>query len=238
MHGANTVLTKVCFLTGLTWWSLDWSRFRPSGNRARSVYPHRVESDQVSVSILAGGKSTRMGTDKAFIMLDGHTLLDRALDLARTVTSSVTIVGEAAKYGRFAPVVEDIFPGCGPLAGIHTALKFSSKDLNLILAVDLPFVTHDLLDYLLNRAAAFPARLITTPRTRQGWQPLCAVYRREFGGFAEEALAKGRYKIDALFEPARTLVVSEEELQACGFSSRLFRNLNTPQDLTGALELP
>lgn len=202
------------------------------------MYAHRVESDQVSVFILAGGKSTRMGTDKAFIVLDGHTLLDRALDLARTVTSSVSIVGEAAKYGRFAPVAEDIFPGCGPLAGIHTALKASSKDLNLILAVDLPFVTHDLLDYLLNRAAEFPARLITTPRTRQGWQPLCAVYRREFGSLAEEALRNGRYKIDALFEPARTLGVSEEELHACGFSSRLFRNLNTPEDLTGAIEQP
>lgn len=202
------------------------------------MYPHRVQSDKVSVFILAGGKSTRMGTDKAFVKLDGHTLLDRALDLARTVTSSVTIVGEARKYGRFAPVAEDIFPGCGPLAGIHAALTSSSKDLNLILAVDLPFVTPALIEYLLNRAADFPTPVITIPRTRQGWQPLCAVYRREFGSLAEEALTEGRYKIDALFEPSRTRVISEEELRASGFSSRLFRNLNTPQDLAGAIELP
>lgn len=200
------------------------------------MYPHRVEADQVSVFILAGGKSTRMGRDKAFVVLDGHTLLDRALALARTVTSSVTIVGEGAKYGRFAPVAEDIFPGCGPLAGIHAALKASSKDLNLILAVDLPFATPALLDYLLKRAGDFPAPLITIPRTAEGWQPLCAVYRRAFGSLAEEALTKGRYKIDALFEPSRTLVIAEEELEACGFSSSLFRNLNTPQDLPGAIE--
>ena len=202
-----------------------------------SVYSHRVEADQVSVFILAGGKSTRMGRDKAFVVLDGETLLDRALALARTVTSSVTIVGEAAKYGRFAPVAEDIFSGCGPLAGIHAALKASSKDLNLILAVDLPFATHALLDHLLMRAAAdFPVPLVTIPRTAEGWQPLCAVYRRAFGSLAEEALTKGQYKIDALFEPSRTLVITEEELEACGFSSSLFRNLNTPQDLPGATE--
>ena len=106
----------------------------------------------VTVFILAGGKSTRMGTDKAFVILDGRTLLARALDLARSVTSDVRIVGHAAKFAPFAPVVEDIFPGCGPLGGIHAALRISSTDLNAILAVDVPFVPPALLQYLIKRS--------------------------------------------------------------------------------------
>lgn len=67
--------------------------------------------------VLAGGKSTRMGMDKAFVTLDGKTLLARALEVARAVTAEVRIVGDAAKFAAFGPVVEDEFRGCGPLGG-------------------------------------------------------------------------------------------------------------------------
>src|SRR6267378_5266072 len=77
----------------------------------------------VTAFILAGGKSTRMGTDKAFAALDGRTLLARALDLARSVAPDVRVVGDAAKFAAFAPVVEDVFRDCGPLGGIHAALR-------------------------------------------------------------------------------------------------------------------
>lgn len=77
---------------------------------------HGVSLD-VAAFILAGGKSTRMGTDKAFVVLEGRTLLARTLDLARAVTADVRIVGAAEKFAAFAPVVEDVFSGCGPLGG-------------------------------------------------------------------------------------------------------------------------
>jgi molybdopterin-guanine dinucleotide biosynthesis protein A len=99
----------------------------------------------VAMFILAGGKSTRMGTDKAFITLDGQTLLARALAVARLVTADVRIVGDAAKFEAFAPVVEDVFRECGPLGGIHAGLRASATELNLMLAVDLPFVSRALM---------------------------------------------------------------------------------------------
>jgi len=190
-------------------------------------------SSPVTAFILAGGRSTRMGTDKAFAMLDGQTLLARALDLARSVTNDVRIVGDAMKFTPFAPVVEDVFPGCGPLAGIHAALRASPTDLNLMLAVDLPFVSPALLQFLIAQAKD-PTELVTVPLAARGLQPLCALYRREFAGAAEKALRDGRYKIDALFEKVRTCVVTEDELQAAGFSPQLFRNLNTPEELSEA----
>ena len=72
-------------------------------------------STGLTAFILAGGMSTRMGADKAFVMLDGRTLLARLLELAHSVTSDVRIVGDAGKFASFAPVVEDVFRGCGPL---------------------------------------------------------------------------------------------------------------------------
>jgi molybdopterin-guanine dinucleotide biosynthesis protein A len=189
-----------------------------------------VESS-VAAFILAGGKSTRMGTDKAFVELKGRTLLDRILETSRSVTRNVAIIGSTSKFSPYAPVIQDLFPDCGPLAGIHAALQSSRSDLNLILAVDLPFVTQPLLEFLLGKAAESTTTLITVPRTSQGWQPLCAVYRREFRQVAEDALRDGRYKIDPLFEPARTQAIPEEDLRTAGFFAEVFRNLNTPEDL-------
>jgi len=187
----------------------------------------------VAAFILAGGKSTRMGAEKAFVALDGRTLLARALDLARSVTHDVRIVGEAAKFAVFAPVVEDVFPGCGPLGGIHAALRASPAELNLILAVDMPFVPPALLPFLITRARN-SAAMVTVARAGGGWQPLCGVYRRKFADVAEDALRAGRYKIDALFDEARTLAVGEDELEAAGFSANVFRNLNTREEVEGA----
>jgi molybdopterin-guanine dinucleotide biosynthesis protein A len=191
--------------------------------------------EDVSAFILAGGKSARMGTDKAFVLLDGRTLLARMLHLARQLTSNVHIIGDPAKFAPFAPTIEDIFPGCGPLGGIHAALRSSRTDLNVILAVDVPFVSLALLDYLISRATSSNAN-VTLARAAGGFQPLSAIYRRSFADAAENALLAGHCKIDTLFAPTTTQVIEEAELEASGFSPRIFRNLNTPEELAQAHE--
>ncbi len=187
----------------------------------------------ITAFILAGGKSTRMGSEKAFITLDGHTLLARALNCIRAVTSDVRIVGDRTRFAAFAPVVEDIFPGCGPLGAIHAALRSSTTDLNFILAVDVPFITPALIHFLIDRASASTA-IVTVPSAGHGLQPLSAVYRRDFAAVAEKALTERRFKIDVLFDPASTQVISEQELKTRGFFPPTFRNLNTPEDLASA----
>ena len=190
----------------------------------------------VSAFILAGGKSTRMGTDKAFVLLGGRnsdTLLARSLEVARAVTSEVRIVGDPAKFAAFAPVVEDIFRDCGPLGGIHAALRSSATDLNLILAVDVPFVSPALLQFLIERARGSTAT-VTLAQAGGGWQPLCAVYRRAFADVAEKALQAGSYKIDTLFAAPSTKLITAEDLSNAGFSPEMFRNLNTPKELAEA----
>jgi len=170
-----------------------------------------------------------MGTDKAFLEFDGQTLLVRALAAVGTVCSSVAIVGNDSRYQQYASLVTDVFPGCGPLGGIHAALTSSSVDLNLMLAVDMPFVTGELMEFLFE-AADKSGAVITVPRVGKGFQPLCAIYRREFGASAEAALRAGKYKIDAVFADLPTRIVGESELAVNGFSDGRFFNVNTPQD--------
>ena len=189
--------------------------------------------DSVAAFVLAGGRSWRMGQDKAFLELGGETLLTRALALAATVTDEVRIAGSLQKFLPFGRVVEDIFPGQGPMAGIHAALRTSGADLNLMLAVDLPFVESEFLNYLLSSASQCGAA-VTVPRTASGWEPLCAVYRREFADVAERALQKGKNRIDALFGQVEVRAISEAELERMGFSSEMFRNINTPEEFEHA----
>jgi molybdopterin-guanine dinucleotide biosynthesis protein A len=191
------------------------------------LYHHRVSD--IAAFVLAGGKSGRMGQDKAFLELGGRTLLDRALELAGSVASSVVIVGDGVKFFPLGRVVEDIYPGQGPLAGIHAALLSSDADLNLMLAVDTPFVERDFLRYLLSEASRGSA-VATVPKTVEGWRPLCAAYRREFAEPAERALRAGKNKISPLFEQIETRVIGNEELSSRNFSDAMFRSLNTPED--------
>lgn len=184
----------------------------------------------VSAFILAGGKSTRMGTDKAFLDYKGRTVLARALDLAHSVASEVRIVGSQEKFAAFGSVVEDVFRDCGPLGGIHAALLGSATDLNVMLAVDTPRISTEFLQYLIRQACEAPDAAVVVPRAGGGWQPLCAVYRPEFGKVAEQALRAGRNRIDPLFGMVRTRVVEESELEHANFPTGMFRNLNTPEE--------
>jgi molybdopterin-guanine dinucleotide biosynthesis protein A len=205
----------------------------PVGFSVRRTLVYDRGMAEVSAFVLAGGRSSRMGTDKSFIEFQGRTLLDRALSLVTVITPDVYILGNRARFGALGEVVEDEFPDHGPLGGIHAALRRSLSELNLILAVDMPFVQESFLKYLVSEAAKGDA-VATVPKAAGNWQPLCAVYRRAFADLAEPALRSGRNKIDPLFKGALVRVITQDELEREGFDEDLFRNLNTPEDLRAA----
>jgi molybdopterin-guanine dinucleotide biosynthesis protein A len=194
---------------------------------------YHVQMEAVTGFVLAGGKSSRMGCDKALLELAGHSLLQRAIGLASSVTKEVRIIGDPAKYAAFGAVIADIYSERGPLAGIHAALAYSSTGLNLILATDLPFVEGPFLRYLIATAQATDA-VVIVPQVGRYFEPLCAVYRKQFGEFAEAALSKGKNKVDALFAEAPTRIVTDQEIVGAGFTPAMFRNLNAPSDLQQA----
>jgi molybdopterin-guanine dinucleotide biosynthesis protein A len=157
--------------------------------------------------VLAGGKSVRMGTDKAALALEGRTLLEHALEIVSQVASEVAILGPKQLYGSYGVlVIEDIVPGCGPLGGIHAALthvaqqrrsvastatESSDAPFALIIAVDTPFLDPKFLAYLAQRAREAGA-VVTTPEIAGYTQPLCAAYSLGFLPIAERALKAGQ----------------------------------------------
>jgi molybdenum cofactor guanylyltransferase len=166
----------------------------------------------IAAFVLAGGKSLRIGQDKAFLPWEGQTLLERALQATQAVASRTRIVGAKAKFEAYGSVVEDVFVDRGPLGAIHAALSATDREFNLVLAVDLPFATPALLSYLIGRAHGTPC-LATVPRLGGGWEPLCAVYRREFAKVAEAALQRGQNAIHPLLEDGPRLEDGND--QAC-----------------------
>jgi molybdopterin-guanine dinucleotide biosynthesis protein A len=189
--------------------------------------------EDVTAFVLAGGKSTRMGREKAMLELGGRTLLERALKLASSAAAATIIVGPRADFEAYGRVVEDVYPGQGPLGGIHAALGVTCTELNLILAVDTPFLEARFLLYLVEQARESGA-VVTLPRTADGFHPLAAVYRRAFRETAERALGEGRNKIDALFAEVETRILEAADLEKLAFAPAIFENLNTPQDVERA----
>jgi molybdopterin-guanine dinucleotide biosynthesis protein A len=185
--------------------------------------------DDATAFILAGGQSSRMGSDKAALIYQGETLLKRSLAIAGQACGSVVICGSRARYGEFGEVVEDLEPGRGPLGGIQAALHATQTGLNLILSVDMPLIDAEFLRWLLEQARSFE-RQITAPQAQGQVQPLCAVFRREACMYVDEALAAQQYKVTALFRRAATRIISEEEIGAAGFNPKIFTNVNTPEE--------
>lgn len=185
--------------------------------------------ESVTAFVLAGGHSSRMGADKALLTFRDRTLLSRALQTAAGASAKVVIVGQRERYAIYGEVVEDVFTGCGPLGGIHAALRATGTELNLVLSVDMPLMTAQFLRWLLEQARN-ASELIVVPDSLGGQQPLCAVYRRPVYALAEQALEDGDYKIGHLFQRVPTRFISEVELREAGFSPQVFRNVNTVEE--------
>jgi molybdopterin-guanine dinucleotide biosynthesis protein A len=186
-------------------------------------------TEDIAAFVIAGGQSSRMGRDKAFLTLDGSTLLERALAVARIVSREVKIAGQREKFAAYGSVIEDVYPGQGPLAGIHAALSSSEFELNLMIGVDTPFLDPQFVQYLAEEARTSGAT-VTAPQVGSQAQPLCAVYRREFALVAEAALRQRRNNIVPLFAGVTTRKITEVEMQELAFDPRMFDNLNTPEE--------
>jgi len=185
--------------------------------------------------VLTGGRSSRMGSDKALLPWAGETLIQRTFAIAGQSCGSVFLCGARELYGRFGEVIEDRDPGRGPLSGIQAALHATETDLNLILSVDLPLMTAEFLTWLLAQARSGEQR-ITAPEAQGRLQPLCAVYRRKTLGIVDAALVEGDLKVTRLFSRTPTRIIAEHELRAAGFDPVIFANVNTPEDYKSLLQ--
>jgi molybdopterin-guanine dinucleotide biosynthesis protein A len=171
--------------------------------------------------VLAGGKSTRMGRDKAGLEWHGSTLLEHMIELLLGATDAAHVVGRDP--------LPDRLPGLGPLSGIATALEFSSTDANLIIAVDLPHLTKDFLKYLRYRLENSSHPLVACKI--ESSFPLCLGIWRPMLPEIQRRLAARQLSVRGMIEATGTEIISEGELQEMGFDRLMFKNINTPADL-------
>jgi molybdopterin-guanine dinucleotide biosynthesis protein A len=175
--------------------------------------------------VLAGGRSTRMGTDKAVLVCGGRTLLEGAASAVLEALGNVTIIADPVRYAHFGfTVIVDDRPGCGPLGGIVTALRHSTQNWNIVVACDMPNLSAQFLKWLLAQAAApGPAPDCVVPLSAAGPEPLCAAYHAKALTKFEDALDRNILKMRTVLKMLDTRFVREQD-------SRTFVNINTPED--------
>lgn len=189
----------------------------------------------VELMILVGGASSRFGSDKAFLEVDGKPVIATLIERFRSAVPDgrATLVTSSEKATFPYPQVTDLYPGRGAWSGVHAALAYSRSEWTLVLACDLPFVTAELLSYLMERSSADVD--IVVPIQPDGRpQPLCALYkRRPCLAIADGIVLSKRETppLRVIFERVRTLQVPFAALSDLGDPTHLFTNVNTPSDL-------
>jgi molybdopterin-guanine dinucleotide biosynthesis protein A len=185
--------------------------------------------------ILAGGASSRMGTDKARLTLGTRTFVERIAAALHSIATRISIV--SAKPESIAlnlPVVADVYHNCGALAGIHAALQACRAPWAAIVSCDLPFVSGELFARLAAlRTADF--EVVAPRQVDDRPQPLCALYARETNlGRAEKLLLSGERRPRILLQEARTRWVAAAQLADLKDADLFFLNVNTPEDYENA----
>jgi molybdopterin-guanine dinucleotide biosynthesis protein A len=177
--------------------------------------------------ILTGGRSSRMGTDKSQLLIDGQTFTARIAETLVKLTGSVTVVGSEA--GSSLPSVPDVYPQWGALGGLHAALSACGREWAIVVACDLPFVTTELFSFLAGKRLGHDA---VVPIQEDGRpQPLAALYRVEpCLERATKLIEAGRRRPFDLLTAVKTRRVSFAELTNLDQAERFFVNINTPTD--------
>jgi len=181
--------------------------------------------NEITAFILAGGKSQRMGTDKGMLPLNGKSFINHICEALKPVVGdNIVIVSSNAAYDFLGYTrIEDMVSDKGPVGGIYTALKQSKTKLNIILSVDVPMISAELLLWMLkNHEDSF---LMTQVQVKDKTSPLIAVYDRAIKTVFEEHLASNQLKLRQLIDDVnhQTLTVPEKW-------SHQVKNINTQEE--------
>jgi molybdenum cofactor guanylyltransferase len=185
--------------------------------------------------VLAGGGSRRFGRDKALVEIDGEPMLARMIALLRGVPMAVKMIAGRGKYEGFGvEIVEDRWPGEGPLGGIITALEDSAKsaappEWSLVVSCDMPFLTREWIAFLCERAGKSEAQVVLA-HSAHGPEPLCACWRTEAADTLREAFERGVRRVTQGISLLRAEVLDERDWKRFDSDGRLFWNMNTQAD--------
>jgi molybdopterin-guanine dinucleotide biosynthesis protein A len=190
----------------------------------------------LTVAILAGGKSSRMGTDKAFVRVLGRPLIEDVLaQLAGLGRETLIVTNRPDDYRYLSvPLFGDVLPDKGALGGLYSALEAAAQPHVLCVACDMPFVVRPLLDHLIR---LIPEGDAVVPRLRGEAEPFRAIYARTCRAPIRATLDAGRLRVVGFFPMVRVRFVDEAEIDRFDPRHLSFVNINTPDDVEQARRL-
>ncbi len=190
---------------------------------------------RIAAYVLAGGASARFGRDKALVEFAGKPMLARMIESIRGLTYEVKVVAATEKYAGFGvEIVEDRWPGEGPLGGIVTALLHAKEneqayEWSMIVSCDMPFLTADWMTFLAGRAAKSDAQVVLA-HSVHGPEPLCACWQTDAVEILQAAFERGVRKVTEGISLLRAEVLDERDWKRFDSAGRLFWNMNTAAD--------
>jgi molybdopterin-guanine dinucleotide biosynthesis protein A len=204
---------------------------RPESQLEPGFFQGSTRVPQISVIVLAGGQSRRLGIDKSLLEIEGQPLIARTVRSLESLSDDLIIVtNEPSRYrslalaARFVP---DERRGLGSLMGIYSGLKTARYSHALAVACDMPFLSLPLLRFMASLTEGVD---VVIPRLGELVEPLHSVYGMACLPFMAALLAEGRRKITAFFPEVRVRYVEEQEIDLFDPSRLSFVNVNTPED--------
>jgi molybdopterin-guanine dinucleotide biosynthesis protein A len=183
--------------------------------------------------ILAGGKSSRMGQNKALMSLGGHRLIDRVVHVLRDIFADLLLVTNSPDiYADLeVPMVSDVFPEKGSLGGIYSAVVHAPALYCFVVACDMPFLQPSVIRYLVEQMVDND---VVIPDVHGEMQPLHAIYSKACLAPMRQRLDANRLKIIGFLSAVRVRIVSTGEMLALDPQLYTFQNLNTPEEFQAA----
>jgi molybdopterin-guanine dinucleotide biosynthesis protein A len=205
-----------------------------SGPRPKYTVDHsyttEMRNDHVTGVVLAGGKSKRMGLDKASIVIDGKQMIMYVINALREAFSDILIVAKNADDFRVPGVkaIGDCVEGHGPLVGIYSALSVCDTPYCFVVACDMPCADSNLIKWMVTACDGYD---IFIPRLGSYLEPLFALYSRRCMAPIRDSLARGDYRVRSIFSKVNIGYADEADVRAIDPKLQSFVNINTKEDL-------
>jgi molybdopterin-guanine dinucleotide biosynthesis protein A len=185
------------------------------------------EHHEITTIILAGGKSTRMKTDKGLIYFGNISLIEHVIKSVKKITDHIIIVSENPAYKKFGyPCYPDVLENKGALGGIYSGLTYSSTRKNFVVGCDMPFLSENLLTSLINKCG--DEEILLTEHEGRA-EPLCSVYDKKCITHIRSQLEQNQLKITDVLAGLKTRVISFDKEE--WFIGNEFANINSPEDV-------
>jgi len=184
----------------------------------------------ISVVIQAGGKSSRMGTDKAFLEFKSKTLIQFIIDQVRVLSDDLIIISNKPDEYMYLgyPVHEDIYKDVGVLGGLHSGLYYAKYHEVLTIGCDMPFHNIGLLEYMIEKSKDYD--IVIPIKGKDKYEPFRAIYSKSCLPFIGDAIYNNKKRMVSFFDDVNIYEISIDTLNEYGDVEKLFMNINTKED--------